>query len=163
MTLNRRVLPYVPGIPTLSLPDGSVTRDDAHTLLTGLQAWAPGERIRCRFTADPGVAQFQSGYGYQHAAISRHDLAAGYLVSCAAVLGTEALESVTATVTMASSGDTPPAALWWLERQGTDVVVRLGSRYAQALPGNDYACTLTLTGSGGANWQTILPLLRCRG
>jgi hypothetical protein len=66
-------------------------------------------------------------------------------------------------MTMASSGDTPPDALWWLERRGTDVIVRLGSRYAQALPGNDYAITLTLNGSSGSNWQTTVPLLRCRG
>jgi hypothetical protein len=161
--MTRLGIPRIPGVPTLSLPTGAVTRDKKHLLLTGFQVWAPDERIRCKFTADPGVAQFQSGYGYQHAAISRTDLAAGYLVSCAAQLGTEDLESAAATMTMASSGATPPDALWWLERRGTDVIVRLGSRYAQALPGNDYAAVLTLHGSSGSHWQTMLPLLRCRG
>lgn len=165
--MTRLVLPHVPGVPTLSLPDGALTRDDKHVLLTGIRSWAPTERIRCRLLATAPEATFAAGYALPQLGQRSTDVAAGYRVDATDLIPDgETLARVTFTLAALSAGAGPaavPSGLCWLQRDGPlAVVVRLGTRTAHPQPGVDYAVVLTCRASGGADWQCALPLIRCR-
>jgi hypothetical protein len=165
--VTRLGLPRTPGAPTLSLPDGALTRDDKHQLLTGFRTWGAGERIRARLLATAPTATFEAGYSLAQMGLRSTDVAAGFRVDATGQMATgDTLARVTAVMVALEAGAAPaplPAGLSWLERDGPlAVIVRLGRRDASLQRGVDYSVTLTLRSSGGADWQCAVPLMRCR-
>lgn len=151
-------------------PTQGNTYDDDDALLwqTGMRGWEPPTwRIKAHFTATAGDAQLTAGSTLAACALRSTDRAAGYAVDAAAQLADgEVLVRVLCTVTAYDQGGgsaVVPRGLWWHRRHADNlVVVRFGSRFKTAQPGTDYQVVLALRSSGGAVWESRLPLLRCR-